>query len=555
MASTSASTIELAPMHALGLVSSDAPKADILSITPAAAAKPIASTGFPLSPTSTSAGGIEGGDSNPTTATGDKISKVRGITVIATLAGISFLNTMGSGILVSAIPQIARDVHLQRGLELWPAAVYALAAGCLLLIFGALADSVVGAKPMWVTGSYLFCAFTVALGFAQTGPQVIALRTLLGASIAMCLPTAVGLITLTFPQKGTWRNVAFAMNGMGQPLGFALGLVLGGIFTDTIGWRWAYYMMAGINFVLSTASIWSLPHKPVRTGETKLATRLAEIDWVGAVMLSAALGLLMYVLAMTTSSYLSIGYAQNAALLAVSLALLIAFPFWMHWQTRKGRPALIPNRLWRNATFTSVCINVFFCWAALDGLEYFTTLYLQEVEGLSALQSSLRFIPHPILGALTNIATAYLISRVKVQTLTTVSGVVTIVPPILMATISVGENYWFAPFWALLLSPMNPDVLFTASNLVISEAFPPELQSLAGGVFNEVAQFGNSVGLAVTAAIAASVTEHSHAADSKAALMEGYRAAFWTIFAATGLVVIVSYVGFRKGGTVGKKND
>ncbi|KAK8080314.1 hypothetical protein PG997_008132 [Apiospora hydei] len=552
MASTSVSTIELAPMQDRGLVSSSS--ADILPIPPAAASKPATVTAIPAPSTSASAGNIGAGTSSSTVTATDKISKVRGITVIATLAGISFLNTMGSGILVSAIPQIARDVNLQRGLELWPAAVYALAAGCLLLIFGALADSVVGAKPMWVAGSYLFCAFTVALGFAQTGPQVIALRTLLGASIAMCLPTAVGLITLTFPHKGTWRNVAFAMNGMGQPLGFALGLVLGGIFTDTIGWRWAYYMMAGINFVLSTASIWSLPHKPVRTGKT-LATRLAEIDWVGAVMLSAALGLLMYVLAMTTSSYLSIGYAQNAALLAVSLALLIAFPFWMHWQTLKGRPALIPNRLWRNATFTSVCINVFFCWAALNGLEYFTTLYFQEVEGLSALQSSLRFIPHPILGALTNIATAYLISRVKVQTLTTVSAVATIVPPVLMATIRVGENYWFAPFWVLLLSPMNPDVLFTASNLVISEAFPPELQSLAGGVFNEVAQFGNSVGLAVTAAIAASVTEHSHSVDSKAALMEGYRAAFWTIFAATGLVTIVSYVGFRKGGTVGKKND
>ncbi|KAK7956429.1 uncharacterized protein PG986_005651 [Apiospora aurea] len=281
-----------------------------MQIPPAPAAKPTAATAIPASSPSASAGDIGAGVSSSTVTTTDKVSKVRGVTVIATLAGISFLNTMGSAILVSAIPQIARDVNLQRGLELWPAAVYALAAGCLLLIFGALADSVVGAKPMWVAGSYLFCAFTVALGFAQTGPQ----------SIAMCLPTAVGLITLTFPQRGTWRNVAFAMNGMGQPLGFALGLVLGGIFTDTIGWRWAYYMMAGINFVLSTASIWSLPHKPVRTGK-KLATRLAEIDWVGAVMLSAALGLLMYVLAMTTSSYLSIGYAKNAALLAVSLFL------------------------------------------------------------------------------------------------------------------------------------------------------------------------------------------------------------------------------------------
>lgn len=76
-------------------------------------------------------------------------------------------------------------------------------------------------------------------------------------------------------------------------------------------------------------------------------------------------------------------------------------------------------------------------------------------------------------------------------------------------------------------------VLFTVSNLVISDAFPTQIQSLAGGVFNEIAQFGNAVGLAVTAAIAASVTDHSGipVSDHEAALMRGYRASVWTIFA------------------------
>lgn len=100
-------------------------------------------------------------------------------------------------------------------------------------------------------------------------------------------------------------------------------------------------------------------------------------------------------------------------------------------------------------------------------------------------------------------------------------------------------------------------MLFTVSNLVISDAFPAEMQSLAGGVFSEVSQFGNSVGLAVTAAIAASVTEHSGVqhAGSKVALMEGFRAAFWTIFASATAVVVICFFGLRKGGVVGKKDD
>lgn len=95
--------------------------------------------------------------------------------------------------------------------------------------------------------------------------------------------------------------------------------------------------------------------------------------------------------------------------------------------------------------------------------------------------------------------------------------------------------------------------MFTVSNIVISNAYPPEVQSLAGGVFNEVAQFGNSVGLAVTAAIAASVTEHSGRKQLDA-IMDGYRAAFWLIFAAASVVLFVGWFGLRKTGTVGKKD-
>lgn len=301
------------------------------------------------------------------------ISKIRAVTVIVTLSGINFLNTMGSGILIAALPRIASDTSLPHSLILWPAAVYALAAGCLLLMFGAVAD-VVGPKLMWVTGSFLFAIFTVAAGSARTATQIIVFRTLLGVAISMCLPTSVSLITNTFP-KGQWRNAAFAINGMGHPLGYALGLVLGGIFTDTIGWRWAYYMMAIINAIISVASIWSLPQVQVANTERSRRTRLMhDIDWIGVLVISAALGMLLYVLAMTSSSYKRLDDPQNLALLAVSVALLAAFPFWMNYQVKRERPALIPNKVWRNWAFTSICVAVFLCWASLNGIEYFTTL-------------------------------------------------------------------------------------------------------------------------------------------------------------------------------------
>nr|KMM64779.1 efflux protein [Coccidioides posadasii RMSCC 3488] len=425
-------------------------------------------------------------ESPPSTAQTLQISKAKAVTVIITLAGISFLNVMGSGILIAALPRIAKHVSISEGLILRPAAVYSLAAGCLLLMFGAVAD-IIGPKLMWVTGSSLFVAFTVAVSAARTGLQVILFRTCLGVAISMCLPTAVSLIANTFP-KGTWRNVAFAMNGMGQPLGYALGLVLGGIFTDTIGWRWAYNMM----------SLPSVHHH----SNKKLTRRLIEdVDWLGDI--------------------------QNIVLLVVSGVLLVAFPCWMYYQVKNGRPALIHNKL----------LEEFFVHFHL----HFCLPVFQTIQELSALQSSIRFLPNVIMGVLVNIVTAYFVARVELRTLGVISALITMIAPVLMATVDIDEDYWLAPFWALLFSPVNPDMLSTLSNLVISDSFPADIQSLAGGVFNGVSQFGNSLGLAATAAIAASVTEHSDINLShKELVMKGYRSAFWTIFAATTLVVIVS---------------
>lgn len=302
----------------------------------------------------------------------NNLPRLKSVTIIVTLAGISFLNTMGSGVLVSALPRIADDIGLQEGFLLWPASVYALAAGCLLLVFGAVAD-VVGAKLVWVTGSFLYVAFTVAVGLSQTGVQIILFRTFLGIAISMCLPTAMSLITNTFPQ-GNWRNLAFASNGMGQPLGFSVGLILGGVFTDTIGWRWTFFMSAMINFAISMCSIWVLP-SVYRPSDKSWRRRLIEdIDWVGALALSTALGILLYVLAMTTSSYRRLSDVQNYVLLIVSIVLLAVFPLYMGFQERRQKPAIIPNRLWRNAAFTTTCIAVFFCWASLNATQYFTAL-------------------------------------------------------------------------------------------------------------------------------------------------------------------------------------
>ena len=274
-------------------------------------------------------------------------------------------------------------------LLLYPASVYALSAGCTLLIFGSVAD-LVGSKPIWLLGASLYIAFTIACGLAKTGIQLIIFRTMLGVAISMCLPSAVSITTKSFP-RGKRRNIGFACMGMGQPIGYAAGLLFGGVFVDTIGWRWGYYLSAIINALIVAGAVWGLPDVEPRA--TLWKQLITDIDWVGAVSLSLSLGMLSYVLAMVTASYSKIGDPGNITLLIVAIMLLPAFVAWMQRQERLDRPAIIPNSLWRNTAFTTVCVAVFLTWGSFNSTQYLTTLYFQRVQGISALQASIRFIP------------------------------------------------------------------------------------------------------------------------------------------------------------------
>lgn len=221
---------------------------------------------------------------------------MRSASIIVTLAGVTFIACIGTGILTTALPRIAIDVGLDESLLLWPASVYALASGCTLLAFGSLAD-VIGPKRMWVGGSGASCVLITACGLSHTGIQLIVFRALLGLAVAMCLPSSMSLITSSFP-AGRKRNIAFAASGMGQPIGYATGLVLGGVFTDTIGWRYGFYMTAGIQLRLSVLSYLALPDDEQSGTVASYLHRVRySIDWPGLALLGACFGILSYVLA------------------------------------------------------------------------------------------------------------------------------------------------------------------------------------------------------------------------------------------------------------------
>lgn len=272
--------------------------------------------------------------------------------------------------------------------------------------------------------------------------------------------------------------------------------------------------------------------------------------------------LLTHTQALTVSSLISeethkIREPATLGLLITAICLIPAFILWVGRQERLGRPAIIPNSLWRNRIFSVICLGVFITWGVFNAVETYLTLFFQDVQKISAIQTSIRFLPAPIAGALTNLVMGLIAHRVRADFAVVMGVGLTTVGALLMCVIQAEWSYWACAFLAVFLNPVGADALFTVSNLVITSVFPARTQGLAGGVFNTVAQIGKSVGLATSGVIASSITEHSryHEKESPAALMEGFRAAFWYLFALSCATGAMFVWGLRGIGKVGMKRE
>jgi Major Facilitator Superfamily len=184
---------------------------------------------------------------------------------------------------------------------------------------------------------------------------------------------------------------------------------------------------------------------------------------------------------------------------------------------------------------------VFLLWGAFNATELLLTFFFQEVQMLNATKTSIRFLPTPIVGLTVNIVMG-MVHRVHANWAIIIATLISCVSPILTALMKPTDSYWEYLLPSIALNALGPDVLFTASNLIITDAFPDTTQALAGGVFNTVAQIGKSVGLALTAVIANTVSDrlaHSNKTEPLI-LLEGYRAAWWFVLGITAFTILVS---------------
>ena len=316
------------------------------------------------------------------------VSLFRKATVLAELSGINFASSAVNGIVVVGLPVISKDINLAQSLSLWPTSVASLSNASTLLLAGSIADCI-GSRTVNLAGGVVNGVFTLGSGLSQTGAQLVAMRALSGIGYAMHLASSVSIVTHTFPQ-GRGRNFAFSCLGLSQPLGFSFGLVLGGVLEQVAGWRVGWYMYSGLMLALTCLAFWALPKTQTpRTLREAFSGMKHTIDWVGALVASMFMAMLSYLLAYAdtitspkeTNSYRtisadvqSIRKPESIVFLCISVLAAPFFIWWMRHQVSVGKPALIPNSLWRNTAFSSICATVTISFGVTTGMELFASL-------------------------------------------------------------------------------------------------------------------------------------------------------------------------------------
>lgn len=224
-----------------------------------------------------------------------QLSKRKATIAIISAGCSTLLSSIVNGMFTVEIPSIALDVHLSQDLLLWPQSVVSLVSACTLLLAGSISD-VVGSRQVYLAGTFLQTMFILGVSLARTGAQILVFRALMGLAQSLCWTSSVSIIVGTFPE-GKLRNVGFACMGGGQPLGFSLGLVLAGVLTQSLGWRFGLYLVTGINAAVLVMAVFDVRDHMTTTLHAVFNGLRKSIDWIGLFIASASLAMLCYVLA------------------------------------------------------------------------------------------------------------------------------------------------------------------------------------------------------------------------------------------------------------------
>ena len=295
------------------------------------------------------------------------------------LTATQFMLIIDVSIVNVALPTIERDLHFTDSSLQWVASAYALTFGGFLLLGGRMAD-LLGRRRLFMVGLAVFTVASLACGFATTNNQLIAARAVQGLGGAMIAPAALSILSTTFAE-GEERNKALAVWGAVSGAGGAVGVLLGGVLTEYVGWEWVFF----VNAPIGIAAILLAPRL---LRESRVEDAIRSFDVIGAILVTASLSLLVYTVVKTDEYHWF--SARTLGFFAISAVLMVAF---LINEQRAANP-LLPLSIFKLPTIVGANVVGFMLGAAIFAMFFLLALYMQGAAGLgySPIRSGLGYL-------------------------------------------------------------------------------------------------------------------------------------------------------------------
>ncbi len=456
---------------------------------------------------------------------------------LALLAAAQFVVVLDASIVNVALPSIGRDLDFSQQNLSWVVNAYTLVFGGFLLLGGRMAD-LLGRRRVFTAGLVLFAIASLLGGLATSEGQLIAARALQGLGAAILSPAALAILTTTFAE-GAERNRALGVWGAVAGSGGAVGVLLGGVLTEYLGWEWVLFVNVPVALFAAAMTSRVLPESR--------ETGARRYDVAGAVSITAGISLLVY--ALVDAVDVGWGDTQTLGLIALSLLLIASF---IVIELRSSHP-LISFAIFRKRTLTGANIVAILVAMSLFSMFFFVSLYMQQVLGYDALKAGVAYLPLAVGIILSAGIASQLVTRLGFKPVM-VAGFVLIAAGLLwFAQVSPGGTYVGDVLFPSLLAAVGLGLVFVPLTIAAVAGVSAQESGLASGLINTSQQVGGALGLAILATIANSTTQDAMTragGDPRAlpaALTDGFQDAFMVGagFAILGAVLTLVLISSR----------
>jgi EmrB/QacA subfamily drug resistance transporter len=414
-------------------------------------------------------------------------------------------------IVTVALPDMRAGLGLSTDQQQWVVSGYLITLGGFLLL-AARAGDLFGHKRVFLFGAVLFTVASLIGGLASGPIVLIAARIVQGAGASALTPTSLSLITASHTDEREREHALALWSMMGGIAGLA-GVVLGGVLTAELSWRWVLFVNIPPGIALIAAGLlFLLP--PTRTERIRL-------DLPGGLCVTLGIGALTYGLSEASSE----GWGSPDTLVPLIAAAVLIVAFLV--AEARGSDPLIPLDLLRPRTLRIANVLMFCLGVTLTALLFFLSLYCQQVLGYSALRTGMAMLPVTVIFIVGGLTSRQLVPVVGPRRMLVTGGLISATGIAWLATIPTHSAYVTHILLPNLVGGFGVSIMLLAVTISGTSGVAPRNAGAASGLLNTSRQIGGAVGLAVLVNIASSVTSHGSDGEGRLdALVQGYRVAF-----------------------------